>query len=446
MGAIMDKRVFTDPYLRALKPATTAYKRSEYAPKGEGRLTIRIQPSGVKEFFYRYRISGTDQTVSLGRYDPIGKHGRTLAEIRAKARKYRTLQNETGDVKEHLRAERRRKEIATRQGSLKQLLLAYVESLRTAGKTSAGQAEGSFARNVLGPFSTLADTRASEIEPADIQRILARMVKAGITRQVNVLRSYLHAAFAFGGKADHDPRTVALDGVLFGLKGNPVALVPRIAEFESVGERVLSEDELRDYWKSLDALPVPQRAFLRFNLAIGGQRISQLLRATWSDFDFETNTLLLRDPKGRGGVRDHLLPLTDFALEQLRPLQELNADAPTPFTSDNKRPMVLETLSVAVRELSESLEQKGEIPKFQLRDLRRTCETMLAAIGISREIRAHLLSHGRSAGVQAKHYDRYSYLTEKRDALERWAERLRRILDPERKAKVIAIRGQKSRK
>lgn len=439
----MTQRVFTDSYIRGLKAKSAPYKRAEHAPKGEGRLTVRVQPNGIKEFFYRYRSSGMDKTIALGRYDATGRNGKTLAGIRATLRNRRQLQRETGDVKEHLRSESRRREEEARQGSFRQLLDAYVESLSKAGKPSAKEAQGSFRRNIIKPFPSLATAKASEIVPADIQRVLARMVKAGITRQVNVLRSYLHAAFAYGGKADHDPRTVAKDGVLFALKSNPVVLVPRIAEYEKAGDRALTADELREFWNALDKLPRVQRAFLRFNLALAGQRVTQLLRADWPAFDFEANTVLLRDTKGRGGARDHLVPLTPFALEQLQPLRELNGkpddeeNIPPPFAADGKRGMVVETVSVAVREVSDALKKKDKIPPFQLRDLRRTCETMLAEIGVSREIRAHLLSHGRSAGVQEKHYDRYSYLPEKRAALERWAERLQRILDPNRKGEVI---------
>jgi len=439
----MTQRVFTDSYIRALRAKEAPYKRAEHAPKGEGRLTVRVLPSGTREFFYRYRVNGLDRTVALGRYDSLGRNGKTLTQIRDELRSKRSLQRKTGDVKEHLRAERRRRDVEARQGSFKQLLDAYVASLRAAGKPSAKQAEGVFRRYVFDHLPGLATAKASEIEPADIQRVLARMVKAGITRQVNVLRSYLHAAFTFGGKADHDPRTVAHEGVLFALKLNPVALVPRIAEYERVGERTLTADELREFWNALDKLPRVQRAFLRFNLALGGQRVTQLLRVDWQAFDFAANTVLLRDTKGRGGARDHLVPLTAFALEQLQPLRELNGKPddeekmPPPFAADGKRGMVLETLSIAVREVSDTLKKKDRIPAFQLRDLRRTCETMLAEIGVSREIRAHLLSHGRSAGVQEKHYDRYSYLPEKRAALERWADKLQRVLDPSKKADVI---------
>ena len=60
---------------------------------------------------------------------------------------------------------------------------------------------------------------------------------------------------------------------------------------------------------------------------------------------------------------------------------------------------------------------------FDLRDVRRTAETMLASMGVSRDTRAQLLSHGIS-GVQAAHYDRHAYTDEKRAALTAWEARL----------------------
>jgi len=56
--------------------------------------------------------------------------------------------------------------------------------------------------------------------------------------------------------------------------------------------------------------------------------------------------------------------------------------------------------------------------RFELRDLRRTCETMLAAMGVSSGVRAQLQSHGLG-GVQSRHYDRHTYTEEKREALQR---------------------------
>ena len=103
-----NQRTFTDPYIRALKPKAAPYKRAEHAPRGEGRLIVRVLPSGTREFFYRYRTQGQDRTLALGRYDQTGNNGKTLAGIRKALRTNRELQRETGDLKGHLAAEARK--------------------------------------------------------------------------------------------------------------------------------------------------------------------------------------------------------------------------------------------------------------------------------------------------------------------------------------------------
>jgi hypothetical protein len=67
------------------------------------------------------------------------------------------------------------------------------------------------------------------------------------------------------------------------------------------------------------------------------------------------------------------------------------------------------------------------IEKFTFRDIRRTCETQLGSIGINKDLRAHVLSHGRS-GVRDKHYDKYAYLKEKRRALNKWAKHVKKVI------------------
>jgi hypothetical protein len=57
------------------------------------------------------------------------------------------------------------------------------------------------------------------------------------------------------------------------------------------------------------------------------------------------------------------------------------------------------------------------IEGFQLKRIRSGVETMLAAQGVSREVRGHLQSHGLT-GVQARHYDGHDYMHEKGRALE----------------------------
>lgn len=428
-------RTFTDAYVRSLKPRAVPYKRSETAaPRGDGRLIVKVLPSGTKELYYRQRTP-EDKLIKLGRYDGPG----ALARIRKKLRTTRARQIDTGDAKAAIQAERRGREAEKRKGSLEQLCDVYVDALRAAGKESASRVKSIFRRNIIKPFPTLAKAKASEVTADDIRQILARMVNRGITRQVNITRAYLHAAYENAIKSDNDPRTVASAGVMFGLASNPVAAVPLIQAYERTLERTLTEAELRAFWKALDAAPLVQASTLRFNLALACQRPTQLLRADWTAFDFAEGTLLLRDAKGRGGSRDHLLPLTAFALEQFKPLRDRNQYAPLPFTADGSRPMTIETLSAVVTDIAKALKKSQGIPTFQLRDLRRTAETMLQKMRVDKEVRAHLLSHGRTRGVQGKHYERYDFLPEKRQALERWAAHLQRIIEGRTEQKIVAL-------
>jgi intergrase/recombinase len=55
------------------------------------------------------------------------------------------------------------------------------------------------------------------------------------------------------------------------------------------------------------------------------------------------------------------------------------------------------------------------IANFQTKRIRSGVETLLASAKISSEIRGRLQSHGIS-GVQARHYDGYDYMDEKRHA------------------------------
>jgi hypothetical protein len=71
-------------------------------------------------------------------------------------------------------------------------------------------------------------------------------------------------------------------------------------------------------------------------------------------------------------------------------------------------------------------------------DIRRTAETMLAGMGVSKDLRVQLQSHGLN-GVQDRHYDRHGYMNEKRAALEAWEARLAKIASGKKQHNVIKL-------
>jgi integrase len=78
--------------------------------------------------------------------------------------------------------------------------------------------------------------------------------------------------------------------------------------------------------------------------------------------------------------------------------------------------------------------------KFTPHDLRRTLRTRLAEIGIDDMVAERVLGH-KLQGIMAV-YNRHSYDTEKRQALDKWAKKLRQIVgieEPEQ-GKIVEMR------
>lgn len=197
----------------------------------------------------------------------------------------------------------------------------------------------------------------------------------------------------------------------------------------------MSAEELKVYMTALgDGL-----ADMALNLALysGGQRMAQLLRAKVTDYNQKTKTLTILDGKGaRKKPRIHELPLGPVAASIADLLLHNAEETESVFLFASRGSVMHEsTPGKRVKEISDVM---GGDP-FDLRDIRRTVETMLAGLGVSKDIRAQLLSHGVT-GIQATHYDRHEYIEEKRAALGKWERHLNGIVSDEPKRKVVRIR------
>lgn len=98
------------------------------------------------------------------------------------------------------------------------------------------------------------------------------------------------------------------------------------------------------------------------------------------------------------------------------------------FSTNGRVPLRKETVALLVTEIAKEMKKAGELERgpFPMRDLRRTAETHMTALGISSDVRAQIQSHGLG-GIQARHYDRHDYMPEKRAALEKWSMRFRNL-------------------
>lgn len=282
-------------------------------------------------------------------------------------------------------------------------------------------------KHILAPYPELSARRACELTPDDFIPILGKLVEGGRGRTAVKVRSYGAAAYQVALSSRTNPEA-PLTLRTFGITMNPFASIDAMTRFNRARDRALSAPELAAYLRRLDALPEgAQKDALQLSLVLGGQRPLQLLRLRLRsiEVDLSLGTVTLYDGKGaRRQPRRHVLPLVKEASAILeRRLEQTAAEVPL-FSTDGRTQMRIETLTVLVRRISKEMVQTKEAREaFQLRDLRRTCETMLAALGVSSDVRAQLQSHGLG-GVQQRHYDRHDYALEKYQALQRWVQHL----------------------
>ena len=451
----------TDRKIQATKPAPADDQwLSDGGARGEGRLMLRIRAAnagGSKSWYFRYTNSaGAREAIWIGPYAPDGdaKARFSLVQARNRARDWSAIYRAGNrDLKAYFDREQRARDSAIRaqeaaeqqaaedakRGTLQALITAYCAYLEKRKAQSAKDAKNVLTRNVLKEYPGVAARRAKDLTHRDLLPVLRRLVDAGKGRTAAKVRSYLHAAYQMALEAETDA-AIPAELLGFGLDHNPASALAALTKFSRAGTRELSAPELRQYLDAVDKLEnVPIRTALQMAILLGGQRPQQLIRAKAADVDLAGRTLTLVDAKGaRQHPRIHVLPLTDNAIALLQPMMALNSTAPSLFSTDGETVPHISTLSTTVSEISAALVKAEKIrAPFLMRDLRRTTETMLAGCGVSKNIRAQLLSHGIS-GVQARHYDRYSYLKEKLQALQTWERHLADIRRGEpSEAKVV---------
>ena len=389
------------------------------------RLAVKATAT-VKSFIFEGKLQGKTIRRVIG--DTLNW---SIDDARNEARRLQVLLDQGIDPRELDREKADAKTAAVAAGevakleaenrkryNLRALCNEYIALLEAKGKTqSARQTSSIFKCHVFEPHPEFANTPAREITAQQIATMVRKVAEQGKDRAAGILRSYLSAAYNAARKAALDAKLPS-SLIPFGVVSNPVEPVSTIAV--SAGNRTLSADELKAYVTTLtDDL---SDTALKLALYSGGQRMAQLLRAKVSDYDPQTKTLRLLDGKGkRTTPREHLLPLAPKAAGMVKKLIKRAASLGTPllFSSFGKTQLVETTPGKRASAICKTI----KCEPFDLRDIRRTCETMLAGLGISRDTRAQLLSHGLS-GVQATHYDRHSYTDEKRAALVAWERRI----------------------
>ena len=410
--------MLTDRTIRDAKPKLSVYRLRDANVVCRG-FGVTIAPSGHKTFFLSYTSpeDGRRKQVSIGGFPKL-----SLREARMQAGKLREEVTNGEDP-----AVRKKTAIIERidqrsLGTLCDLVDLYVADLETDGKRSAGEV-----RRINGRYipPTLLSRLAHLITKDDILDILTPIAQRGAPVHSDHVRAYLRAAFELGLNAESMTRWRGRV-LKFGLHHNPVAAVNKTLKRKVSGNRTLSRSEIKTLWHT-DQLTPPMLLALKMLLTTG-QRVEEVLHATWAEFD--TSQMIWIIPgqrrKTRGKTSEpHVVPLTPFHLERLNEIKHETAHNIYLFpATGGTAPRRYDALTNSVRKFVQS----SGIESFSPRDIRRTFKTVAGSFGISLEMRNRLQGHAMT-DVGSVHYDRYGYLTEKRAAMAMWTTHLAEIVE-----------------
>jgi len=178
-------------------------------------------------------------------------------------------------------------------------------------------------------------------------------------------------------------------------------------------DRVLSDMEIRALWQALMEIPYPFGPFTQL-LLLTAQRRDEVANMRWNEIDGDLWTI----PRERyKSGKANTVPLTEQGLIILATLPRSGEYV---FTTTGHTPISGFSKAKAM------IDRASGVMDWRLHDLRRTARSLMSRAGISSEISERVLGHAIPgvAGV----YDRHSYVPEKRDAVQKLAAEIARVV------------------
>jgi integrase len=394
----------TEAALKSLKAGTA---RREI-PDGHTRgLYLILQPSGAASWAVRYRdLAGKGTKLTLGSYPAI-----RIPDARKLASEALTkvARGENPAAAKRQAREAARAAVRSENDLVENVVAKFIERHAKPKTRDWRETERLLVKNVIPIWK---GRRLGEIGRVDVHTLLESIVDRGAPVSANRVFTQLRRMCRFAverGIIDRNP----CEGL-------------SLPSVEKPRDRVLNDDELALVWMAAERLDYPFGPIVHL-LILTGQRKSEIAEGRWSEVDLDAALWSLPASRVKN-KRPHAVPLSPHATAIVHTLPRID-DSDLLFTTTGKTAVsgfsrVKESLDKAIAELN-----GGEpIAPWTYHDLRRSCASGLARIGVDLVVIERTLNHvsGSFAGV-VEIYQRHKFETEMRDALERWGRHVERL-------------------
>lgn len=349
---------------------------------------------------FRYRLAGKARVMVLGSYAalPLAAARKLVKELRAKVA--------LGHDPALERQDRIREAIARQEELTVNRLADEFLARMVDGRVKHPEIPRQQIDRDLRPH--LGKLRLDEVKPHHVDKMLRAIVARGAPVTANTLLGLTKRIFAFAvvrHLIDHNP-AAAFTVADAGGKTKPRT-------------RALSRPEIVKFLQALQTTTEQNRLTLKLLLMLGVRK-QELVKARVHEFDLETGVWRLPVDRSKTAVAIEI-PLPDPAVEAIRELIRLGCSShyllPARKSQHRMLPHISETtLNVALTEIKAHM---PDVPGFSVHDLRRTCRTQLAALGVPPHVAERCLNH-KIRGMEGV-YDAHDYLEERREALNRLA-------------------------
>jgi integrase len=187
---------------------------------------------------------------------------------------------------------------------------------------------------------------------------------------------------------------------------------------EVARDRVLSDAELVGVILAARKIGGPYAGIVEL-LALTGQRREEVACLGWEELDLVERVWTIPKARTKNG-KAHVVHLSK---QSLAVLQGADRRGPLMFTLLGSKPF--QDFARAKRRL----DQLSGVTGWRLHDLRRTCVSGMARLGVAPHVADKILNHqaGTISGVAAV-YQRHDFLAERRAALDVWAAHVDQLL------------------